>query len=203
MSFQMMTLALKANTGSTGTKFVLLAVANYCDEYGQCYPSQQRLAKDTLMSVRSVRTHLAKLEAQGFITRLKRFENGKALTDIIKIQAENIASCTVGKKRQNQEENIAYKPINNNLLTTHIKKDTVIPVDWTVGDAEYQYASDMGYSDQQIKLIGEDFYGYWRSTNKKKYDWYRTWQTWVRNERIKPDNNNERKRQVLEGMGIL
>ena len=199
----MMTLALKANTGSTGTKFVLLAVANYCDEYGQCYPSQQRLAEDTLMSVRSVRTHLAKLEAQGFITRLKRFENGKALTDIIKIQAENIAYGTAGKKRQKQEENIAYKPINNNLLTTHIKKDTVIPVDWTVGDAEYQYASDKGYSDEQIKLIGEDFYGYWRATNKKKYDWYRTWQTWVRNERTKPDNNNESKRQVLEGMGIL
>lgn len=44
MSVQAITLALSVPAGSPSAKCVLLALANYANERGQCWPSQKRLA---------------------------------------------------------------------------------------------------------------------------------------------------------------
>ena len=72
MSFQGLNWAFKQDVKPSPAKFVLVALANYADENGHCYPSQKRLAEDACQSERSVRAHLASLEKQGLIRRSKR-----------------------------------------------------------------------------------------------------------------------------------
>jgi hypothetical protein len=72
MSVQAITWALSIRAGSPSAKCVLLALANYANDRGQCWPSQKRLADETDQSVDSVQRRLRELEARGIITRFDR-----------------------------------------------------------------------------------------------------------------------------------
>ena len=64
MSITALNWAFSADIAAPAAKFILVALANYADENGYCYPSQARLARDTGMSERSVRRHLSQLERE-------------------------------------------------------------------------------------------------------------------------------------------
>jgi len=64
-----------------GRKFVLVALANFADEDGFCYPSQATLAEMTGQDERSVRRHLEGLEESGLIRRQMRRFKGKRTSD--------------------------------------------------------------------------------------------------------------------------
>lgn len=72
MSISAIAWALKIRVGSPTLKSVLVAISNYADEEGCAWPSQARLASDTELSERAVRTALAQLEERGFIQREER-----------------------------------------------------------------------------------------------------------------------------------
>src|SRR5688572_16061958 len=84
MSFQAMNWAREIRTGSPALKAVLLAVANYADADGSCWPSQERIAHDTELTDRTVRTALKELEARGFLTREERRARGRR-SDLIRL----------------------------------------------------------------------------------------------------------------------
>jgi DNA-binding MarR family transcriptional regulator len=69
MSWQATAWAIKQATGSTRRKAVLMALANYADANGECWPSQERLARDTEQSVDSVQRHSDALEQLKLIER--------------------------------------------------------------------------------------------------------------------------------------
>jgi DNA-binding transcriptional MocR family regulator len=75
MSWQATAWALHRRTGKPTHKLTLLAVANYADERGRCWPSHRRLADDTEQSVDTVQRHLKALAAAGLveITKQDRF----------------------------------------------------------------------------------------------------------------------------------
>lgn len=91
--------------GSCGAKFVLVALANYADDKGDCWPSQNALAADTDQSARSVRAHLATLEASGFIERHdRRRPNGSFTSDAFHLrQNPPAAKSASGESCQRQE----------------------------------------------------------------------------------------------------
>ena len=64
--------AQEQRTGSVARKAVLMALAGFADERGSCYPGQATLADITEQSERTVRSHLAALEEDGFIRRERR-----------------------------------------------------------------------------------------------------------------------------------
>lgn len=116
MSVQAITWALKQDLPSS-PKFVLVALCNYADQDGRCWPGQKALASDTSMSDRSIRTHLKELERRGIIVReQRRRSDGSRTSDYYVInrksfpleedQPENIAQPT-GKSCQNQPENLS------------------------------------------------------------------------------------------------
>ena len=59
-----------------GPKFVLVALADFADENGTCYPGQDRIARMTGMHRSSVVRHLKTLEELGLVSRTRRATTG-------------------------------------------------------------------------------------------------------------------------------
>lgn len=68
--------AIAQRAGGPGPKAVLLALANYADEDGFCFPSQERLARDTEQGVRTVQRQLAWLAQRGLVVKTARGGSG-------------------------------------------------------------------------------------------------------------------------------
>jgi hypothetical protein len=82
-----MSCAMALRGVSPSEKLLLLALANYADENMKCYPSQRRLADDTCLSDRTIRSLLAALEARQMLSRTQRSRpDGSRSTDIITLQ---------------------------------------------------------------------------------------------------------------------
>jgi hypothetical protein len=69
MSWQATAWAIRQTTGAARRKVLLLALANYADENGVCWPSQETLARDTEQSVDTVQRQLNVLEKLKHIQR--------------------------------------------------------------------------------------------------------------------------------------
>jgi hypothetical protein len=69
MSWQAIAWAIRQTTGAARSKLLLLALANYADKNGVCWPSQETLARDTEQSVDTVRRQLNVLEKLKHIQR--------------------------------------------------------------------------------------------------------------------------------------
>ncbi|MGN6284782.1 MAG: helix-turn-helix domain-containing protein [Afipia sp.] len=72
MSWQATAWAIKQTAGSPACKLTLLTLANYADDTGCCWPSQETLAADTEQSVDTVQRKLKDLEARGLIRKVAR-----------------------------------------------------------------------------------------------------------------------------------
>src|ERR1017187_996705 len=68
MSWQATAWAERQRTGSPARKVLLLILANYADEHGLCWPSQELLAFGTEQSLDTVQRQLRKLTAAGIIS---------------------------------------------------------------------------------------------------------------------------------------
>jgi hypothetical protein len=69
MSWQAIAWSIRQATGSARRKLLLLALANYADENGVCWPSQETLGRDTEQSLDTVQRQLAALEKLKLLTR--------------------------------------------------------------------------------------------------------------------------------------
>lgn len=72
MSVRAIEWAFTQKVGSAGAKAVLVALANRADEHGYGFAGQPTIAADAEMGVRTVSGHMAHLETQGFIKRVRR-----------------------------------------------------------------------------------------------------------------------------------
>src|SRR5690606_24694259 len=82
MSVQAIAWAFEQYVPQPGAKLVLLALANFANEHGVCWPSQETISELTSQGVRTVRRHLATLEEMGMIARQARIrEDGTYASD--------------------------------------------------------------------------------------------------------------------------
>lgn len=72
MSVQAIAWALRQRCGSPSRKVVLITLANYADESDSCYPSVERLAEETEISVRTVQAAINELIEMGLVDRISR-----------------------------------------------------------------------------------------------------------------------------------
>lgn len=113
MSIDAISWALSVDLPNAGQKLTLIAICNFANESDEAWPSQERLARDTSQSPRSVRNHLAALEKAGFIKRRKRKkQDGSFNSDMISIQRQNLpaANPANGKKAPSPAAKSAAKP---------------------------------------------------------------------------------------------
>jgi pyocin large subunit-like protein len=68
VSWQATAWAERQRSGSPARKVILLILANYADEHGLCWPSQELLAYGTEQSVDTIQRQLRKLTAAGIIS---------------------------------------------------------------------------------------------------------------------------------------
>jgi len=119
MSVQAIGWALAQKVGSSSAKSVLVAIANYADENGQCWPSQGRIASDTELTDRSVRTAMALLEENGFINRVERRRpDGSRATDTISLIMQPEKSSAPPETASKKAETISPPPEGVSGLTT-------------------------------------------------------------------------------------
>lgn len=101
------------DAGNAQAQLILQAVARHADwNTGQCYPSQDAIAKMAKCSVRTVRSYLSKLESDGFIAREeRRKENGAVQSDLITLVGykEWITALREGGKVAKPKETQRYE----------------------------------------------------------------------------------------------
>lgn len=69
---------------ASGTKFLLVAIANHADKFGVCFPGRKYLADDCCTAPKTVTDNMGKLEAAGLIARCeRRRKNGSRTSDWI------------------------------------------------------------------------------------------------------------------------
>lgn len=72
MSWQATAWAEKQKTGSPSRKVLLLILANYADEHGICWPSQETISAGTEQSIDTVQRQTKRLVEDGFMVMEKR-----------------------------------------------------------------------------------------------------------------------------------
>jgi len=70
MSIKLMSDIWDHGPASTSDRFVLLALADYANEAGECWPSIVSIRRRTCLSERGVQTVIRRLEADGWLTIL-------------------------------------------------------------------------------------------------------------------------------------
>lgn len=93
-----------------GEKLVLLCLAEHENaEHGYSYPSQERIADRTCLSVRSVRTHLVELERLGVIAvEKRRSKQGRWLRNVYILAVPDDYRLTDKEWMREQEGEIGY-----------------------------------------------------------------------------------------------
>jgi len=87
MSIEAIFQALKAKDLSPPEKLTLIALANYANQDDQAWPSQQKIADITCLSLASIKRALRNLEEKGLIGREHRIrDNGSRTTDLITLR---------------------------------------------------------------------------------------------------------------------
>jgi len=95
MSFQAMTWAVKQKVGNATGKAILLMLANYADQDGVCFPSQEKLAQECECTRQTVSRFLGDFEKRGLIVRVeRRRQDGYRTSDEISL---NFDYCADGK----------------------------------------------------------------------------------------------------------
>ena len=87
MSFECVNWAYEQQGLKAGPKFVLVTLANICNQDGLCYPGQIYLAKRTAFKERSIWNHLDTLETLKLIKRSRRKSaDGRRTSDWYQLQ---------------------------------------------------------------------------------------------------------------------
>ena len=107
MSVEAMSWARRvAATGAlnTGEAFVLLLLADHADEQWSCFPSQERLARDSAQTVRSVERHIKKLRELELVSSESMYGQGRG---------------RIGMRYKLHEERLAalIEPVENRMIT--------------------------------------------------------------------------------------
>jgi DNA-binding Lrp family transcriptional regulator len=96
-------------TGSPISKLVLLKLADNADAHGVCFPSLSYLAQYCEVSVRTVKRHINELEKQGFVKRIKRFDDsGRQRSNLYQLRLPSEGACHI---EQDDAERADQAPI--------------------------------------------------------------------------------------------
>jgi hypothetical protein len=213
MSVQAITAAFAVQGVSPSEKLLLLALANYADAGGQCFPSQVTLTHDTGLSERTIRTAFGSLKALGLLQVERRNRaNGSRTSSKITLTLPAMVAARAekptGKIRQayrqsspnlpatvappttfEPSEEPSVEPLEAAQAQPQAKPDpkgSRLPDEWTPQFAEVAFAKQQGMTLEEITLEADKFRDFWCAkpgAGGRKSDWSATWRNWCRNRR--------------------
>jgi hypothetical protein len=101
MSFSWIAKVGKLKTGSPAQKLVLLALADFSNEDGRCYPSIKKIGEITEQSESTIKRALCDLVEAGFIKKLQRRRRKDGRLSVYEYQILTTAQCD---QRSNQPQ---------------------------------------------------------------------------------------------------
>ncbi|MET7304650.1 helix-turn-helix domain-containing protein [Embleya sp. NPDC005575] len=105
MSAEHMGMVFKAEGIKGPEKLLLLALTNWTDPYGYCWPGEKRLAADSGTSVSTVQRSKRKLTKMGLFKTLRRTsKNGTPITNLSRVNLVKLAS--MARKEQDFNDNL-------------------------------------------------------------------------------------------------
>lgn len=119
MSVEAIKWAFDFEAKNSSEKAILLALANYADAEGRCFPGQESIAKKAACSDRTVRTVLADLEDRGIIVReeRRRKDGYRTSDDILIVPLSTSPENSSGREKPHRK-NPSISPENSSGLTT-------------------------------------------------------------------------------------
>jgi DNA-binding transcriptional regulator YhcF (GntR family) len=127
MSYSAMAWARAIKTGSPTVKAVLLAVANYADEEGICWPSQDQLAEDTELSRHSIMRAIEQLEEMDLLTRERRHrKDGSRTSDLIMLDLSRTVQRST-EQRSSEQRSTQQQPKSHSATAEPIIEPSSIP----------------------------------------------------------------------------
>lgn len=106
MSSQAVAWAIVMQAGSPSAKAVLMAIANYANEYGECWAGQDTLAEGAELKERQLRTILGHLIERGLVERVRRGGQGRGRqTDMLRLRMRELPAIITAKRRPEEPSN--------------------------------------------------------------------------------------------------
>lgn len=129
MSFQAMAWAVKQKVGNATGKAILLMLANYADERGECFPSQETLAGECECSIATVARWIKHFEGSGFLTRSKQYgEGGYRRADRLRLRMNLPVTELPSAELPNSKSNLTRhsdgaEPITEPIISSSLRSD--------------------------------------------------------------------------------
>ena len=174
-------------------KLVLLALADWSDDAGLCWPSVKKLAEKCSKSERTIQGALKSLEAKGQITRDQRPGHGCKYTIHPRSgctpaesappqrlrQTPAAAAPNTSLTRQYSEANASSSPAPQpKPKARDPAKGTRLPETWEPTPADHAYAANLGLTPEEIARAALEFRNYWcarAGRDATKLRWDLTW----------------------------
>ncbi len=150
MSVEAIKWAFDFDAKNSSEKAILLALANYADGEGRCFPGQESLAKKAACSDRTVRTVLADLEERGIIVREeRRRDDGYRTSDnILIVPLSTSPENSSGRKEPHRK--ISSTSPENSSGPTSFEPPVELPA------AAAREKSDLdGLTDKLLEAVGD------------------------------------------------
>lgn len=194
MSFPMMREIWKNGPEKQAERFVLLALADYANDQGECWPAVSSLAMRTCMSVRGVQTILRRLEADGWLAievgggrkncNMYRIKTPQLDAETPQLTALNPAGAAPEPLRTLKEP--LREPLREEppLDPPERKRRAVqLPEDWVPNDRNIQDAILRNFTGQEIDHEADQFKNHHIAKGSRYVDWDAAWRTWLGNAR--------------------
>jgi hypothetical protein len=102
-------------------KYVLIALAEWADKTGRCWPGQKFIASETSLGERTVRRHIVWLEREGFLDRRERRRKSgyRSSDEYTRRLPATVAGRPTGHERQSHRPRATTSPATVSNLTGH------------------------------------------------------------------------------------
>jgi len=191
MSFSRMRWAVRQLINDPAAKLLLILIANYANERGKAWPTQERLAVDCGMSERSIRYKLDVLEELGLLTIKQIPHRGgrKSIYFLSEIELSNRQDLPV------QPAEFAGKPIKEPINLSLSGEDDLDPpkspspskprTPSPLPDAWEPSSPDLDWAAEALPTVDVQnetakFREHYQSKGEQRADWGKCWRLWLR-----------------------